>query len=321
MRSLVRLLALAAILASTFALAQGYPNRPIKVVVPWPPGQATDVAARIVSEGMSPGLGQQLVIDNRAGAGGTIGSEFAARATPDGYTILAGSSGPISISPLLQKLPYDPAKDFEPIALMVSTPYVLVAHPSLPANTVQEFIALVRNNPGKYNFASSGTGATAHLVAELFNASANLKATHVPYKGSAPALTDIIAGHVTYAFETSAAVVGHVKAGRLKALAVSSAKRAIALPEVPTVEESANLPGFDMRAWIGFIAPAGIPKEARARLAAETQKVLANPETRARLIAAGLEPGDLTPEEFADFLRKQSERFGAIIKAGNIKVE
>ena len=321
MRSIARLLALAALAGSAAAFAQGYPVRPIKVVVPWPPGQATDVAARVVSEGVSAAVGQQLVIDNRPGAGGTIGSEFAARATPDGYTILAGSSGPISISPILQKLAYDPAKDFEPIALMVSTPYVLVAHPSLPANTAQEFIALVRANPGKFNFASSGTGATAHLVAELFNSSTGLKATHVPYKGSAPALTDIIAGHVTYAFETSAAVVAHVKAGRLKAYAVSSAKRAIALPDVPTVAESANLPGFDMRAWIGFIAPAGIPREARARLAAETQKVLANPETKARLIAAGLEPGDLTPEEFADFLKKQSERFAAIIKAGNIKVE
>jgi tripartite-type tricarboxylate transporter receptor subunit TctC len=321
MRSVARLLAFAALAGSIAVFAQGYPVRPIKVVVPWPPGQATDVAARVVSEGVSAAVGQQLVIDNRPGAGGTIGSEFAARATPDGYTILAGSSGPISISPILQKLPYDPSKDFEPIALMVSTPYVLVAHPSLPATTTQEFIALVRANPGKYNFASSGTGATAHLVAELFNSSAGLKATHVPYKGSAPAMTDIIAGHVTYAFETSAAVVAHVKAGRLKAFAVSSAKRAIALPDVPTVAESAGLPGFDMRAWIGFIAPAGIPREARARLAAETQKVLANPDTRARLIAAGLEPGDLTPEEFAAFLKQQSERFGAIIKAGNIKVE
>jgi len=315
------LLFLAASLALANALAQGYPNRPIKVVVPWPPGQATDLAARIVSDAMASGIGQQFVVDNRPGAGGTIGSEFAARATPDGYTILAGSSGPISISPLLQKLPYDPAKDFEPIALMVSTAYVLVVHPSFPANTVQEFVALVRANPGKYNFASSGTGATAHLVAELFNAAAKLTATHVPYKGSAPAMTDLIAGHVTYAFETSAATAAHVKAGRLKALAVSSAKRTIALPEVQTVAETMNLPDFDMRAWIGFIAPAGIPREARARLAAEVQRALESPETRAKLVAAGLEPGDLTPEQFAAYLKTQNERFAAIIKAANIKVE
>jgi tripartite-type tricarboxylate transporter receptor subunit TctC len=312
---------LAASLALANALAQGYPNRPIKVVVPWPPGQATDLAARIVSDAMASGIGQQFVVDNRPGAGGTIGSEFAARATPDGYTILAGSSGPISISPLLQKLPYDPAKDFEPIALMVSTAYVLVVHPSFPANTVQEFVALVRANPGKYNFASSGTGATAHLVAELFNAAAKLTATHVPYKGSAPAMTDLVAGHVTYAFETSAATAAHVKAGRLKALAVSSAKRTIALPEVQTVAETMNLPDFDMRAWIGFIAPTGIPREARARLAAEVQRALESPETRARLVAAGLEPGDLTPEQFAAYLKTQNERFAAIIKAANIKVE
>ena len=316
----------AAVLLASISLFAGiaaaqYPTKPIKVVVPWPPGQATDVAARIVSEGMAPSLGQALVPDNKGGAGGTIGSEFAARQPADGYTILAGSSGPISISPLLQKLPYDPARDFEPITLMVSTPYVLVTHPTFPAATVQEFITLVRDNPGKYNFASSGTGATAHLVAELFNQAARLKATHVPYKGSAAAMTDIIAGHVTYAFETSAAVVAHVKAGRLKALAVSSAKRAIALPEVPTLVEAAGLQGFDVRAWIGFIAPAGIPREARQKLAAATQKSLETPEIRARLIAAGLEPGDLTPEEFADYMKKQGERFGAIIKAANIKVE
>ena len=321
MRTPARLFALAALLAAGAAFSQGYPSKPIKVVVPWPPGQATDVAARIVSEGVSAQIGQQLVIDNKPGAGGTIGSEFAARQPADGYTILAGSSGPISISPLLQKLPYDPAKDFEPIALMVSTPYVLVVHPSMPVNTVPEFIALVRASPGKYNFASSGTGATAHLVAELFNAAAGLKATHVPYKGSAPAITDLLAGHVTYTLETSAAVLPHVKAGRLKALAVSSAKRAIALPEVPTLAEAAGLAGFDMRAWIGFIAPAGIPREARTRLAAEVQKALETQETKSRLIAAGLEPGDLTPEQFADFLKVQGERFGGIIRAANIKVE
>ena len=315
------LLACFSALSVALAGAQSYPSKPIKVVVPWPPGQATDVAARIVSEGVSAQIGQQLVIDNKPGAGGTIGSEFAARQPADGYTILAGSSGPISISPILQKLPYEPTKDFEPIALMVSTPYVLVVHASMPVTTVNEFIALVRANPGKYNFSSSGTGATAHLVAELFNAAAGLKATHVPYKGSAPAITDLIAGHVTYTLETSAAVLPHVKAGKLKALAVSSAKRAIALPEVPTLEEAAGLAGFDMRAWIGFIAPTGMPREARARLAAETQRVLESPLTRSRLVAAGLEPGDLTPDQFADFLRVQSERFGSIIKAANIKVQ
>jgi tripartite-type tricarboxylate transporter receptor subunit TctC len=258
MRSIVRILAALALFAAGGAFAQNYPTHPIKVIVPWPPGQATDSAARIVSEALGPLLGQQLVIDNRPGAGGTIGSDNAAKSAPDGYTILAGSSGPISISPNLQKLPYEPAKDFEPIALLVSTPYILVVHPSIPASTVQEFVALLRDNPGKYNYASSGTGATSHLVTEVFNTSANVKAIHVPYKGSGPAMTDLIAGHVSYAFETSAAVLGHVKAGRLKALGVSSAKRAIALPDVPPVAEAGNLPGFDMRAWIGFIAPTGI---------------------------------------------------------------
>jgi len=321
MRSIARILATLALVAAGGAFAQGYPSHPIKVIVPWPPGQATDSAARIVSEALGPLLGQQLVIDNRPGAGGTIGSDNAAKSVPDGYTILAGSSGPISISPNLQKLPYEPAKDFEPIALLVSTPYILVVNPSIPASTVQEFIALLRDNPGKYNYASSGTGATSHLVTEVFNSSAKVKAIHVPYKGSGPAMTDLIAGHVSYAFETSAAVLGHVKAGRLKALGVSSAKRAIALPDVPPVAEAGNLPGFDMRAWIGFIAPTGVPREARMRLAAETQKALGLPETKAKLIAAGLEPGDLTPEEFAEFLKGQNDRFAAIIKQANIKLD
>jgi tripartite-type tricarboxylate transporter receptor subunit TctC len=270
---------------------------------------------------MGPGIGQQFVVDNKPGAGGTVGSEFAARQAPDGYTILAGSSGPISISPNMQKLAYEPAKDFEPIALLVSTPYVLVVHPSVPSNTVQEFVALLRDNPGKYNYASSGTGATSHLVTEFFNGQAKVKATHVPYKGSAPAMTDLIAGHVSYAFETSAAVLPHVRAGRIKALAVSSAKRAISLPELPTIAEAAGFPGFDMRAWIGFIAPTGMPREARTRLAAEAQKALEMPATRDRLIAAGLEPGDLTPDQFAEFLKVQNDRFASIIRGANIKVD
>jgi tripartite-type tricarboxylate transporter receptor subunit TctC len=321
MKSFSRLITMAALLAASGVLAQSYPNRPIKVVVPWPPGQATDLAARIVSEALVAPLGQQLVFDNRPGAGGTIGSEHAARSAPDGYTLLAGSSGPISISPNMQKVGYEPAKDFEPIALLVSTPYILVVHPSIPSNTVQEFIALLRENPGKYNYASSGTGATSHLVTEFFNGQVHVKAIHVPYKGSGPAMTDLIAGHVSYAFETSAAVLPHVKAGRLKALAVSSAKRALALPDVPTVAEAASIPGFDMRAWIGFIAPTGMPKDARARLAAETQKVLDTPATRDRLVAAGLEPGDLTPDQFAEFLKVQNDRFASIIKGANIKVD
>ena len=320
-RHFARFLALLSLAVAGAALAQGYPNRPVKVVVPWPPGQATDVAARAAADKLSQVFGQQFVIDNRAGAGGTIGTDYAAKSAPDGYTILAGSSGPISIAPSVQKVPYDPDKDFEPICMLAGSPYVLVTHPSLPVATVAELIALLRANPGKYNFASSGTGATSHLVGELFNMSAKVTATHVPYKGSSQAVTDVIAGHVTYTIETSASVVAHVKAGRLKALGVSSSTRALALPEIPTIEEAAGFPGFDLRAWIGFIAPAGMPREVRARLGAECQKALGTAEMKERLLALGLEPSILTLEEFGPFIKQQNDRFGSIARQANIKVQ
>jgi tripartite-type tricarboxylate transporter receptor subunit TctC len=266
-------------------------------------------------------FGQQLVIDNRPGAGGTMGTEFASRSAADGYTILAGSSGPISISPNVQKVGYDPLRDFDPICLIAITKYVLVVHPSLPASSLAEFIALVRANPGKYTYASTGTGATTHLLTESLNTTAGITAIHVPYKGSAPALTDVLAGHVTYAFETSAAVLGHVKAGRLKALAISSATRSIALPDVPTVAEAGNLAGFDLRGWIGLLAPAGLPREIRVRLAAECQKALESPEMKERFLTLGLEPPESTPGEFGDFLKKQGERYSAIAKQANIKLD
>ena len=321
MRLALHLSALAATCAAGLVLAQAYPNRPIKVIVPWPPGQATDTAARVVTEKMAATVGQTFVIDNRPGAGGTIGTEFAAKAAPDGYTILAGSSGPVSISPKVQKVGYDPDRELDSICLMATSPYVLVVHPSLPANTLAEFIALVKASPGKYTFASSGTGATAHLISESFNSATKLDARHVPYKGSAPALTDLVAGHVNYSFETSAAVLGHVKAGRLRALAVSSATPAMALPELPTVAASASVPGFDMRAWIGLMAPAGLPREARAKLTVECHKVLQSAEAKEKLLSLGLEPGTLAADEFASFLKVQSERFGAIAKQANIKLD
>src|SRR6266571_4901494 len=230
-------------LCAASASAQiGYPNRPIRLVVPWPPGQATDLSARLVAQKLSESLGQPLVVDNRPGAGGVIGSDAVAKSAPDGYTLLAGSSGPISINPIVQKVPY-----------------VLVANPAFPAAGIREFIANARANPDKYTFASSGTGATGHLVAELFNSMAGIHATHVPYKGSIPAITDLLNGNVTYAFETLAATAGHVKSGRLKAYGISSARRNDALPEVVPVHESAELPGFEVVAWIGYLAPAGTP--------------------------------------------------------------
>jgi tripartite-type tricarboxylate transporter receptor subunit TctC len=317
-----RVLSLLASLAfAGAALAQSYPSRPVKVIVPWPPGQATDIAARVVAEKLQSALGQPFVIDNRPGAGGAIGSDVVAKSTADGYTLLAASAGPISIMPNLQKTPYDPLKDFAPVSLIALVPFVLVTNPSFPARDLKEFIANVRANPGKYSFSSSGTAASAYMVTALFNSMAQLDAQHVPYKGSGPAIADIIGGQITYTIETVAATVGHVKSGRLKAYGVSFSQRANAMPDVPTIAEAAPLPGYDIGAWIGYTAPAGTPREAVARLAAEMQKIAQAPEIKERYLSLGLDPISSTPDEMATFLRQQQERYGAIIKAQGIKIE
>ena len=306
---------------ATAASAQNYPNRPVKVVVPWPPGQATDIAARLVAQKLQESLGQPFVVDNRSGAGGSLGSEVVARSAPDGYTLLASSSGPISIMPNLQKTPYESLKDFAPVSLIALAPFALVTNPNFPAKDAREFVQLVRSNPDKYTFASSGTGATAHLVAELFNSMAQLKARHVPYKGSAPALTDVMNGQVDYTVETVASVVSHVKSGRLKAYGVSFSRRATGMPDVPTLAEAANLPGYDIGAWIGYSAPAGTSREVLAKLSGEIQKAMQTPDLKERYLALGLETASMTPDEMAAFLRKEQERYGSIIRSANIKVE
>ncbi len=319
MKTSLRLLALLASVCAGAAVAQDYPNHPIKVLVPWPPGQATDLAARMVSEKLVPALGQPLVIDNRPGAGGVIGSELASKAAPDGYTLLAGSSGPISISPNVQKVPYDPLKDFATISLLAVNSYVLVVNPSVPAKNVPELIALLRANPGKYSFSSSGSGASSHLASVLFNSMANVNAVHVPYKGSSPSVSDLVSGQVAYTMETVPGVISFVKSGRLRALGVSSAKRSTAMPELPTIAD--DLPGYEMSGWIGFMAPAGIPRAISGRLSREVRKILEIPEIRERFLALGQEPSGNTPEEFAEFLRKQNDRYGSIVKQANLKAD
>jgi tripartite-type tricarboxylate transporter receptor subunit TctC len=312
---------LASLLAAANVFAQAYPSKPVKVIVPWPPGQATDIAARMMAQRLQETLGQPFVIDNRPGAGGSLGSEIAAKSPNDGYTLLAASSGPISIMPSLQKLPYDPLKDFTVVGLLTRNPYALVVTPSFPAQNAKEFIALLKANPDKYTFASSGTGATAHLFAELFNTTAGVKARHIPYKGSAPAMTDVINGQVNYTVETLASVMGHIRSGRVRALGVSTAKRAGAMPELPTLQEAAGLADFDVAAWIGYAVPAGAPQEAVTRLSGEILKAMQAPDFREKMLNAGLEPASLPLEELPAFMRREQERYATVIRNANIKVD
>jgi tripartite-type tricarboxylate transporter receptor subunit TctC len=302
------------------ALAQSYPNRAVKVIVPWPPGQATDIAARVVAQKLQEALGQPFVADNRPGAGGAIGSDLVAKSPPDGYTLLAASSGPLSIMPNLQKVPYDPLKDLAPVSLVAAVPFALVTHPSFPAGNAREFIALVKANPGKYTFSSSGTGATAHLFTELFNSMAQIQARHVPYKGTAPAITDIINGQIAYTIETVAATNAHVKSGRLKAYGVSTVRRAGAMPDVPPLAEVTGLP-YDAAAWIGYAAPPGTPREILEKISAEIRKALNSDELKERFVGLGLDPVSSTPGEMAAFMRREQERYATIIRNANIKVE
>ena len=312
---------LAALAFAGAAFAQQYPNRALRMVIPWPPGQATDLVGRVMAEKLSQLLGQPVVPDNRPGAGGMIGTDFAAKAAPDGYTLLAGSSGPVTINPLLQKTPYDPERDLIPVAKVGVSPYVLVTNPAFPAANIGEFLALVRANPGKYSFASSGTGATAHLISEWFNILAGIRALHVPYKGSAPALADVVGGQVSYMIETVAATMPLVRSGRLKAFGVSLEKGTALTPGIEPLAVTAKLPGFDAGAWLGLMVPAGTPKPVIDRLAATMESAMQSGDMRERLSSVGLEVDYRRADEFAQDLKAQRARFADIIQKGNIKLD
>jgi len=303
------------------AWAQNYPTKPIRVIVPFPAGESIDATARLIAQPWMAALGQQIVIDNRGGAGGTIGTELTAKAPPDGYTISYGNLGPLSIGPnLYQKLGYDLFKDLAPVSQATSLPFVLFGSTTLPVNTVQELVAYAKARPGQLNFGSTGVGSGLHLMGELFKLTAGVDMVHVPFKGVAQGLPEIVAGRLQLAFNTIPAFLPHVKAGRLKAFVISAPKRSPLLPEVPACTE-VGLPGLDANAWHAVVAPAGTPKEIVRKLQQTLAATLALPEVRSQLAAVGAEPVASSPEDFAKFMRAESQKWARVIKAGGVKVE
>jgi tripartite-type tricarboxylate transporter receptor subunit TctC len=306
--------------APVLAQAQAYPNKPVKLVVPYPPGGPTDIVARLVAQKLSDAMGQQFIIDNRPGAGGNPGAELVARSPADGYTLVVATTAHAINPSLFKNLGYSLSKDFAPVSQLTSGPLVIVANPQLPAKNVAELIALAKAKPGELNFASSGNGQSTHLSAELFAAMAGVKMNHIPYKGSAPALTDTMGGQTQLMFDTMLSAMPHVKAGKLKALAVTSATRSPVAPEVPTVAES-GLPGYEAIAWNGLLAPAGTPPEVLARLSAELKKVLAAPDVKDKFEAQGFAAAWNSPDDFGRFMTAEVDKWAKVVKVSGAKVD
>jgi tripartite-type tricarboxylate transporter receptor subunit TctC len=301
------------------ALAQ-YPNRPLKLIVPFPPAGATDIVGRIVAQKLGEQMGQPVVVENKPGAGGSIGSDLAAKSAPDGYTLLMATSSTHSIGPVLQKLPYDPIRDFAPITHVANVPNVLVVSPVLPVNSVQELIAYAKARPGQLNFASSGVGTIVHLNGELFKMLAGVDLVHVPYKGTALSIPDVANGSVAMLFDSLASVQPHIKAGRVRPLAVNAQRRSALMPEVPTLAE-AGMPAFDRYTWFGMFAPAGTPKDIVARVNAEVATALKAPDLLERFAAAGAEAVGSTPEQFVERIKSDAAKWAEVIRAANVKVQ
>lgn len=320
------LAAAACALLAQSAAAQSYPSKPVRIVVPFPPGGTTDIVARLVGTELQKMWGQPVVIENRGGAGGNIGADVVAKSPPDGYTLLMGTVGTHAINlPLYTqgggKLPYDPIKDFAPITLVAAVPNVMVVPASLPVNSVQEFIALAKSKPGQLNMASSGNGTSIHLSGELFKSLTKTYLVHLPYRGSAPAIQDLIAGNTQVMFDNLPSALPHIRSGRLKALAVTSLERAPALPSVPTIEEAAGLKGFNATSWFGLLAPAGTPREIVAKVQQDVVKVLSTPEMRERFLGQGAAPVGNTPEQFAAFIRSEIDKWAQVVKFSGAKID
>ena len=322
MRTLQRILLAALVSASAaYASAQTYPGKAIRLVVPFPPGGTTDILAREVGQRLTEVFGQPVVIDNRPGAAGNIGSDIVAKSAPDGYTLLMCTVSSHAINPgLYSKLPYDHINDFAPVILVARVPNVLEVNPAVPVNTVNDLIKLAKEKPGQINFASSGSGTSIHLSGELFKTMAGVDMVHIPYKGSAPAVTDLVAGQVQVMFDNLPSSLPQINAGKLRAIAVTSAQRSPALPNIPTIAES-GLPGFEATSWFGIVARAGTPPEIIAKLNAEIDRWLQSPAGKDLLLTQGALPAGGTPEEFATYIRAETEKWAKVIKASGAKVD
>jgi tripartite-type tricarboxylate transporter receptor subunit TctC len=315
------LCALALLLLPFFASAQSYPSRPIRVILSVPAGATPDVTARLLTPGLAHILGQQLVVDNRPGAGGVIGAEIAAKAPADGYTIFISSPGALTILPHLRRdVPYDTLRDFAPVSLISIGPFVLITNPGLPVKNVKELIALAKAQPGKLNYASAGNGVANHLAMELFKQMTGVDIVHVPYKGAPQAVTDVVGGNMNMMFNSIAPIVGHIKAGRVRVLGIASAKRSPQLPDVPTISE-AGVPGFEAVNWFGLFAPAKTPKPIIAQLNQAVVKVLHTDEIRAQYAKLGADVVGSSPDEFAAFVRRDIEKYADIVKRSGAKLD
>ncbi len=301
------------------AVAQDYPVKTVRWISPWPPGGANDIFSRLIAQKLTESLGQTVIVDNRPGAAGAIGTEAAAKAPADGYTLTLGSSPTHAIAPSLNPaLPYDPLRDFDAVILVAVVPNVLVVNPALPVNSVKELMAYAKSQPGKLNFASAGNGTSQHLSGELFKVMTGVDMVHVPYKGTAPALNDLLAGQVQLSFDNIPALLPHIQSGKLRALAVTPALRSVALPDLPTVAE-AGVPGYDASVWFGVFVPAGTPRPVIQRLYTDITKALAAPDLKARMAAMGAEVSGMGPDEFREFWRKEIPKWAGVVKAAGIK--
>jgi tripartite-type tricarboxylate transporter receptor subunit TctC len=319
MNTVRRALAFAALaLLATLAQAQ-YPNKPIKLVVPWPPGGAVDTIGRLISQHITEPLGQPVIVDNRAGAAGAIGSDAVAKSEPDGYTLLMGSTTVISVNPALQKLPYKPT-DFSPITMVAFVPHILVIPAEVPANNLKEFVAWVKSQSGKVNYASAGPGTPHHIAGEMFKALAGVDMLQVPYKGTGPAIADLLSNRVQFMSVEAVAALPHVRSGRLRALGVATPQRNPLAPDIPTVSE-AGLPGFEVTSWYGVVAPNGVPKQAATRLATTISKAMETPDFREKLTNLGAIPVGGTPEQFGEILQRENAKWAKAIKDANIRID